>query len=140
MSSNIGLGALIQNLFADNTEAKRIYDSSLGKRITAITLEGDAEDGLRFEFEDGSKMRLFDAGRSCCESRYMEAKEDFGDFVGSKFVSAEIRDGGETEDGQYEYVLESQFLVINTSTGSFTIASYNSHNGYYGGICLTVGE
>lgn len=31
---------------------------------------------------------------------------------------------------------ESQFLMIRTSLGVFTVVNYNEHNGYYGGFAL----
>lgn len=139
--SQLGLGAVLQLLSSADPAVRKAYDNAIGKRIVAITLEGDAEDGIKFEFDDESTLRLYDAGRSCCKSRYMQCDDDLGAYVGAKFISAEVRDGGEVSEEEDDGdVTESQFLVIDTTAGSFTVASYNSHNGYYGGICLTASE
>jgi hypothetical protein len=33
-------------------------------------------------------------------------------------------------------VHETQFLIVDTTKGSFTIVNHNEHNGYYGGFGL----
>lgn len=50
-------------------------------------------------------------------------------------MSAESRDGPEEAD-EYGGSKESQFLIITTDMGAFTIVNYNEHNGYYGGFSI----
>ena len=64
----------------------------------------------------------------------MHTDDDLTRFVGSEFVLAEAREG---PDLSVEYeIKESQFLVITTDKGVFTVVNYNEHNGYYGGFLM----
>lgn len=106
--------------------------AAVGKTITSVKLD---DDRLKFEFEDGSRLTLWDDGQSCCESRYMQTDDDLPYYAGAKFLNAEVRDGGVREDENgYEALHEIQFLVITTDRGTFSMASHNEHNGYYGGF------
>ena len=128
----LGFGVMI-NALSGNREAVAAVQAAMGKTITALSL---TDDQLRFEFEDGSRLRLWDNGQSCCESRYMQTDDDLPYYIGAKFVGAEVRDGGSTE-GEYGDTHEIQFLVVTTDRGTFSMASHNEHNGYYGGFWIT---
>jgi hypothetical protein len=128
----LGFGVMI-NALGGNREAVAAVQAAMGKTITALSL---TDDQLRFEFEDGSRLRLWDDGQSCCESRYMQTDDDLPYYIGAKFVSAEVRDGGSTES-EYGDAHEIQFLVVTTDRGTFSMASHNEHNGYYGGFWIT---
>lgn len=129
--SKLGLGVMI-GLLAGNEESVRAYKSSLGKTITALSLGED--DALHFTFDDGTKMKLYDDGQSCCERRYMMTDDKLSDFVGAKFLGAEIKEAPDVkDDGE---VHEVQFLDVKTDKGVFQMATHNEHNGYYGGFLV----
>lgn len=130
--SQLGMGVMIKML-GGNADSASAFSASLGKTITALTLGDD--DALHFEFGDGTKMRLFDDGQSCCESRYMRTDDDLSYFVGAQLLDAEIKDAPNVEDDEYG-AHEVQFLEVKTSKGCFTMASHNEHNGYYGGFAI----
>ena len=130
MKGNLGVVVMLKMIFGDRDTGPAIQDS-VGKEIKSIVLE---EKELTIGF-DGSRLALWDDGQSCCEDRYMYTDDKLSDFIGSEFLGAEIRDGPE-EQGEYGDVKESQFLVIDTSVGQFTIVNYNEHNGYYGGFAI----
>ena len=127
----LGFGVMI-NALGGNRETVEAVQAAMGKTITALSL---TDDQLRFEFEDGSRLRLQDSGQSCCEHRYMQTDDDLPYYIGAKFVGAEVRDGGSTE-GEYGDTHEIQFLVVTTDRGTFSMASHNEHNGYYGGFWI----
>jgi hypothetical protein len=126
---NLGLGVLI-NYLGGNEESIKDFKRGVGKKITALSL---SDDRLHFVFEDGYKMDMFDDGQSCCENRYMTTDDDLASFVGSILVGAELREAPTIED-EYGDPHEIQFLLINTSLGTFTCETHNEHNGYYGGF------
>ena len=129
--SMTGLGVMIGEL-GGNEESVKAFTGSLNKIITALTLGED--DALHFTFEDGSKMKLYDDGQSCCESRYMRTDDKLADFVGAKLLGAEVKGAPNMpyEDGEHEV----SFLDVKTDRGVFQMASHNEHNGYYGGFLI----
>nr|WP_152613166.1 hypothetical protein [Inquilinus limosus] len=64
----------------------------------------------------------------------MTCDDDLKPIIGATLLGWEIRDV--TYDGDDYDVHEIQFLVVNTSQGSFTVANHNEHNGYYGGFSI----
>lgn len=117
----------------DQKTAQAIAGAS-GKTIALLVI---IDDKLTFGFSDASGLVLFDDGQCCCESRYMHTDDSLGDFVGAQFRGAELRDGPETQDDDgWGDVKESQFLIVHTSIGDFTVVNYNLHNGYYGGFSI----
>jgi len=129
------MGVLIHTLFGDDAIAK-VLETAKGKTIRAIKVTTDHyEDGELIVTFDDCSLVLRDEGRSCCESRYMMTDDDLTAFVGAQFVDAELRDGPTTED-DWE-TKEQQFLLVNTSLGTFTVCTHNEHNGYYGGFWIT---
>lgn len=137
MSEQLGIGAAICLLGGDE-ESVAAYQESISKTIRAVTMKPDmGQDGaVLFEFADGTAVYASDGARSCCESRYLNCDDDLTAFSGAKLEKMEILDGGSTEDGGEPH--EIQFLRVTTDKGSFTVSSHNEHNGYYGGICLTL--
>lgn len=128
--SQLGLGVMISRL-GGNVDSVKVFNEFLNREIKDLQI---SEDALTFTFEDGSKMQLFDDGQSCCEHRYMNTDDDLTQFIGSKLTGAEVREGGHSE-GEYNSI-DSEFLIVNTSKGSFTVVNYNDHNGYYGGFSI----
>lgn len=126
-----GIGVMLSYL-GGNEESVNAFKNSVGKKISTLYLGSD--DALHFEFEDSSRIAIYDNGQSCCEHRYMRTDDDLNYYIGSNFLDAELRDAPDVEDGGD--VHEVQFLLITTSNGVFTMASHNEHNGYYGGFSI----
>jgi hypothetical protein len=109
---------------------------SVGKMIVGLRLGDD--DALHFMFDDGTGIKMFDDGQSCCESRYMLTDDKLEEHVGAKLIGAIIKTAGRVDTEEEYNVHEVQFLEIHTSNGYVTLSSHNEHNGYYGGISLVV--
>lgn len=112
----------------------QIIEDAVGKQIELIGLN---ETQLRFEFSDGTKVMLEDDPDDY-DYRYMHTDDSLIDFVGSKFRGVELRDGPTEEPAQHDEVRDSQFLIVHTSIGDFTIVNYIEHSGYYGGFRIAV--
>jgi len=125
------MGVMI-NYLAGNADSVDAFTSAMNKTITALSLGDD--DALHFAFDDGSKIKLFDDGQSCCESRYMRTDDNLADYVGAQLLGAEIKEAPSVPAKYEEH--EVQFLEVRTSKGCFTMASHNEHNGYYGGFSI----
>lgn len=115
----------------DRFEASDV-DAIENADITNIHMDGDQ---LLINFTTGHTLRLSDDGQSCCEHRYMNTDDDLSYYIGSRLTGFRVQEGADDE-GEYGDVTESMFLLIDTTKGTFTIANYNSHNGYYGGISV----
>lgn len=102
---------------------------SLGKRIDKVSLE---DNELRFSFSDGTNLKLFDNGQSCCEYRIMTTSDELEDYIGSILLDFEMKSAPNVyeEDGEHEI----KFLDVKTSKGTFQMVNHNIHNGYYGGF------
>lgn len=134
MKDNVGIGVMLSFL----TEGNQSYEAvkaAIGKRIKGIEIVDENDGQLLVTFADGAALQLFDAGRSCCESRYMQTDDDLSAFVGAEFRGVRVEDGPTTED-EYGEAHESQFLLVDTSLGTFTVTTHNEHNGYYGGFAI----
>ena len=132
--SQLGLGVMIQMLGGYN--GGDVLAKAADKTIGAVVLEDNA---LVFTMADGYRFKLYDGGQSCCESRWMHTDDDLPYFSGSTLLNIEVK-GGPTEKEGWGGAKESQFLVVTTSKGSFTMVNYNNHNGYYGGFYLKAEE
>jgi len=139
--SNLGLGVILRQL-GGNRETVDSYHKAIGKTIKHIELSpeknsewgGDSQDTLKLVFDDASVLTVFDAGQSCCETRYMQTDDEFKDFIGAKLLEIELK---QAPDIEVEYdTHEVQFLELMTSKGALTMASHNEHNGYYGGFAI----
>ncbi len=132
--SQLGFGVMI-NMLGGNEETVKAFTGAQNKTINSIEI---VENELLMRFDDGTGIKFFDDGQSCCEHRYMNCDDDLSSHKGEKLIGAEVREGGEKDD---EYgVKEDQFLVIQTDNDSFTVANYNEHNGYYGGFYVVCRE
>lgn len=124
--TRLGIGAMLHRL-SSNEPTVTAVQQSLGLTIKEVMLDNDA---LRFEFEGGRVIRVYDDGQSCCESRYMRTDDNLSEFTGAKLLDMELKDAPEIE---HEYgVHEVQFLEVKTDKGSFVMSNHNEHNGYYG--------
>lgn len=131
-----GLGVMIQAL-GGNEETVKAHNLAVGRVIQSVALEPkDGAKNLVLTFSDGSTLTATDDGQSCCESRYMTCDDDLTSFVGDELVGLSLEDGPDV-GSEYDYH-EQQFLKVQTSRGSFTVANHNEHNGYYGGFWITL--
>jgi hypothetical protein len=129
--TQLGMGVMI-NMLAGNESTVHIIKSTIGKTIRDIMLYDDAIH-LTVEGEDGEveRIKLWDDGQSCCESRYMTCDADLPSYVGQKILDYELRD---MPDGSADYDYhEQQALVIRTTEGNIDFVTHVEHNGYYGG-------
>ena len=115
---------------------KAIINGHFGKIITRIEM---SDDTLIIRFGDGTGLKLFDDGQSCCEHRYMHTDDELSGVVGGRLYGIEVRDAPDVVDEHGEDH-EVQFLVVKTSKGECVVSNHNEHNGYYGGFCIVVSE
>ena len=78
---------------------------------------------------------LIDSEQSCCESfGYLSSEDDLAHYVGETLVEIHLTDmalnSRIVEGSGYEPNI--QFVSFGTNRGTFQLAVYNSHNGYYG--------
>jgi hypothetical protein len=134
--SQWGMGVMINMLCGEDRGTKLLDEAVNGKKkIAALSL--DADEGLRVEFKDGTKFRIWDNGQSCCERRYMTTDDDLKHYVGSTIRDVELADAPGNED-EYGECHEVQFLRIKTTKGTLVLESHNEHNGYYGGFYIVI--
>jgi len=132
--STLGLGVMLASL-GDRSDTVTAVRGALGKRIAKAEVM-PTKTCLRIAFEDGTRLRLWDGGQSCCESRYMTCDDDLPYYMGAELLDVEVKDGPKAngDDGYGDH--DQQFLVVTTSKGAFTVANHNEHNGYYGGFAI----
>lgn len=113
-------------------------DEFVGKVITGIET---LPDEIKIDFQDGTKIRIYDGGQLCCERRYMTFDDDPADLLTKRWKHATVKGTKDlTVDHDYDSH-EVEFLEIMTEDGShITIANHNEHNGFYGGFDLCIEE
>lgn len=128
--SQPGMGAMLHILGGGSPKSASDF---YGRKITAAEL---SEQQLTLAFEDGVRVKVWDDGQSCCESRYMRSDDDVKSLVGHKLVRIESKEAPSLPDeyGEHEVV----FVEVGTDAGFITIANHNEHNGYYGGFGLSI--
>lgn len=129
---SLGIGAMLHMLGGGS---KHSADKYYGKTIEKATFQDDA---LLLKFSDGITIKISDGGQSCCEHRYMTTDDIVSFLDGKVLTGIEIKDGPNAEDSYGDH--EIQFMEVSTPIGSITFCSHNEHNGYYGGICLSIDE
>lgn len=125
---NLGLGVMIKML-GGNEQTVNSLQECVGQTIKKVWLN----DELRFIFENGRELMIWDGGQSCCEHRYMHTDDNLNEYTGAVFMDVELKEAPNQEDGE---VHEVQFLDIKTDKGIFQMANHNEHNGYYGGFYI----
>lgn len=133
MTNNLGIGVMI-NLLGGNSKTVAAIQGSIEKTIQKVWLDKQTDE-LKFQFTDGTNLKLLDAGQSCCEHRYMTTDDDLPYYSGATLLGFELKDAPDQED-EYGNVHDVQFLDVNTSKGVFQMANHNEHNGYYGGFSI----
>lgn len=133
--NDYGLGYMLHWLSGDDgtPEALMAARDKVIKQVVLDPVGNDGDGALQFEFTDGSSLLVYDCARSCCESRYLNCDDDLNVHSGARFQQIEVL-SGPIEAGEYGDQTESMFLRVHTTAGIFTVAAYNAHNGYYGGI------
>lgn len=126
-----GIGAILHYLSGGSQHAGTEY---VGKSVVAASI---TETELCLDFSDGSKIKIWDDGQSCCESRYMTTDDDVQSLVGHVITRIEAKNGPDVEDEAGE-CHEQVFVEVATDVGFITIVNHNEHNGYYGGFGLTI--
>lgn len=126
----LGFGVMIQTL-GGNEETVNAVKSALNKTIEKVWLEGNE---LLFKFTDGTNLKLYDDGQSCCEDRYMRTDDDLSEYEGARLLDFELKNAPDQEDDYGTH--EIQFLDVKTDKGIFQMANHNEHNGYYGGFWI----
>ncbi len=129
--TNLGMGVML-GMLSGNKESVEAFQAYKDKEIKDL---GIVDDALLFTFVDDSRMKLFDDGQSCCEQRWMHTDDDLSKFIGSTLQGADIREGPTASD-EWGDPTDSEFLIVSTSIGQFTVVNYNEHNGYYGGFLI----
>jgi len=142
----IGVGAMIRPMGGNENTIKSLQ-SATGKQIAGVYVDEtgnkwkDPEDGcLVVYFTDGDKLEIYDAGRSCCESRWMHTDDDLDIHAGETFLGVWINgedvldEKKDNEDYYNDYPHQVQFLQFRSTRGTSTIETHNQHNGYYGGF------
>jgi hypothetical protein len=96
-------------------------------------------DGYKVETEKHVFYVLIDNGQSCCENwGYMSSEDDLNYFIGSELIEINVTDTALNKkvltqmDEELINSNEIQFVDFKTNNGTFQLAVYNSHNGYYG--------
>jgi len=98
-------------------------------------------DGWRVVTDDQTVVVGISNSQSCCESwGYFNSDDDPQKHVGAELLRVERVSEDETKRlvttiPDMEYGLDSGgavFVNIVTDRGTFQLAAYNSHNGYYG--------
>jgi len=130
--SQLGFGAAMHILGGGSPHSS---DEYCGKVISNVRITDDA---LFLTFQDGKKIKIFDDGQSCCESRYMTTDDDISSLVGHTLLRIEGKDGEDRGEGGECH--EIRFVEIGTDVGFITIVNHNEHNGYYGGFGLSIDE
>jgi hypothetical protein len=109
----------------------------MSQMITALCGYSDM-DGYKVETENHVIHVLIDNGQSCCESwGYFESEDDLQAFVGAELKEINLTDKALNQQkfeqsGYYEDSGGIQFVDFVTDKGTFQLAVYNAHNGYYG--------
>lgn len=115
------------------------------KKVEDVVLKGKNYkfDGYRLDLSGFiSIYLLIENGQSCCEDYgYISTNDNLQEFVGATILKIELSSELQLVDlteikkvaGMAEYSeFYAEFITIYTSRGSFQLAVYNAHNGYYG--------
>ena len=127
-----GMGAMLHYLSGGSEHNPEEY---YNKVIDKAFLEDDI---FNIHFKDGIKITITDEGQSCCESRYITTDDEPSVLNGHKLIKIETKEAPTIED-VWE-VHEQVFIEIATDKAFITLTTHNEHNGYYGGVALTIKE
>ena len=81
-------------------------------------------------------------GQDCCENwGYVQSEDDLSGMVGADLIDIKLTDtalGNVVAPASEVYEGDVMFVDFITSAGTFQLACYNSHNGYYGHHAVVV--
>lgn len=119
--------------------------NNLPEKILSITEVNDLkEDTKSWSGMDGYKVVtdkqeifvLISNDQSCCEDwGYFDTNNDTEDFVGSNLLDLKLVDDCLNVKKMEDLDMDAGdiiFVNFETDKGTFQLAVYNSHNGYYG--------
>lgn len=95
-------------------------------------------DGYKVETNEHVVYVLIDNGQSCCESwGYLTSEDNLEYYLGSELKEVSLTDKALNQkvveqSGYYDDCGGIQFVDFVTDKGTFQLAVYNAHNGYYG--------
>ena len=124
---SLGMGMLF-----GSGDTKMALEGAIGHTINGVKLE---DDEIVVGLNNGSTLKLWDGGQSCCESRYITTDADLPSYVGKTIRGFELRDYDVKDEDEYN-VHDAQALVILTSEGNIDFVTHVEHNGYYGGFAV----
>lgn len=95
--------------------------------------------GYKVETDLHTFCVLIDNEQLCCENwGYMTSEDDLDYFVNTELLEVKVTDTALNQkvltkmSDEYVNANEIQFVDFVTDKGTFQLAVYNSHNGYYG--------
>ena len=95
-------------------------------------------DGYKVKTDQHEIYALIDNAQSCCENwGYFASEDTFDEFIGAELQEVNLTDVAlnkqkvEKSD-YYDDGGGIQFVDFVTDKGTFQLAVYNAHNGYYG--------
>lgn len=97
-----------------------------------------AMDGYKIQTDKHTFLVLIDNGQSCCENwGYFSSEDNLENYIGSQLKEIKLTDKALNQQvvektDYYEDDGGIQFVDFITDKGTFQIAVYNAHNGYYG--------
>jgi len=95
-------------------------------------------DGYKVETDKHTFYVLIDNEQNCCESwGYFSSEDDLRQLIDATLLEVRLTDKALNtktveESGYYEDEGGIQFVDFVTDRGTFQLAVYNAHNGYYG--------
>lgn len=109
---------------------------------------GRSMDGYKISTVKHNIYILIDNYQSCCENwGYIQSEDDLNYYIASSIKDIKLTDIALNQkmiDFEKEGYFDEggiQFVDFETSRGSFQLAVYNGHNGYYGhGIIISIDD
>jgi len=140
-------------MFGKIKNIKKVYDFEI-ESLSKLNKNGKVPEFTQFIIElydflkmDGYKVEtdkhifyvLISNDQTCCETwGYMTSEDDLSYFVGAELLEVKVTDTALNQkiltkiDDEYIDTNQVQFVDFKTSKGTFQLAVYNSHNGFYG--------
>jgi len=126
---------ILNELFGDSQHNRYMFAKAKDKVISNVAL---VDNVIEITFEDNSKLRIYDNGQSCCESRYITTDDTLGEFVGARLLNIETKEAPTpVNDNSYDRH-DVEFLELVSDKRPLTFTTHVEHNGYYGGFSIVL--